>query len=129
GGEQQRVLIARALAQSAPILLMDEPTAHLDLRHQAGVLGLVQSLAHEQGLAVLVALHDLNLAARHADRVALLAGGGLRGVGSPAQVLTEARLSAAYDLPIQVIRHPVHGTPLVLPDGQSPVAALGDRRP
>jgi iron complex transport system ATP-binding protein len=117
GGEQQRVLIARALAQAAPILLMDEPTAHLDLKHQSGVLNLVRDLAKQAGLAVLMALHDLNLAAQFADRVALLAGGGLQSLGAPAEVLTSAQLSAAYGVPVQVVAHPVYGSPLVLPDG------------
>ncbi len=116
GGEQQRVLIARALAQSAPILLMDEPTAHLDLRHQVGILSLVRDLADGENLAVLVALHDLNLAARFADRAALLVDGELRALGAPDQVLTPDHLSAAYGLPIGVIPHPAHGTPLVLAD-------------
>ncbi len=115
GGEQQRVLIARALAQAAPVLLMDEPTAHLDLRHQSGILELVRGFARSDGLTVLVALHDLNLAAQFADRVALLVEGELRAVGAPAEVLTPDQLSAAYHLPtIQVIPHPVHGVPLVL---------------
>ena len=118
GGEQQRVLIARALAQSAPILLMDEPTAHLDLKHQAGILGLVRSLAHDEGRAVLIALHDLNLAAQFADRVALLSDGRLRALGTPGQVLTTEHLSPAYGLPIHIFAHPVHGTPLVLADGR-----------
>jgi iron complex transport system ATP-binding protein len=117
GGEQQRVLIARALAQAAPILLMDEPTAHLDLKHQAGILSLVRSLALAEGLAVLMALHDLNLAAQFADRLALLAGGGLRFTGPPAEVLTAAHLEAAYGVSVHIITHPVSGTPLVLPDG------------
>ncbi|MBL8058981.1 MAG: heme ABC transporter ATP-binding protein [Anaerolineales bacterium] len=117
GGEQQRVLIARALAQAAPVLLLDEPTAHLDLKHQAGTLSLVRDLAHADGLAVLVALHDLNLAAQFADRIALLAGGELRALGAPTEVLTPANLTAAYDVPVYVIPHPIHGAPLVLPDG------------
>jgi ABC-type hemin transport system ATPase subunit len=84
-----------------------------------GVLDLVQALAHEHGLAVLATLHDLNQAARYADRVALLAGGELRAVGAPAEVLTPAYLSLAYGLPVSVIPHPTYGTPLVLPDGRS----------
>lgn len=118
GGEQQRVLLGRALAQEAPILLMDEPTAHLDLRHQAGILGLAQDLAREQGLAVLMALHDLNLASLYAERVALLVEGRLHALGTPAEVLTPAHLMAAYQVPLHVIPHPDYGAPLVLPDGR-----------
>jgi iron complex transport system ATP-binding protein len=119
GGEQQRVLIARALAQNAPLLLMDEPTAHLDLRHQAAILNLVHGLAQDEGLAVVMALHDLNLVAQYADRVALLAEGELRALGTPVEVITSAHLSPAYGVPVSVVPHPVHGTPLVLPDGRS----------
>ncbi len=122
GGEQQRVLLARALAQDTPILLLDEPTTHLDLRHQSGLLSLVKELAGERGLAVLMALHDLNLAAIYADRVALLVGGRLQAIGAPAEVLTPNRLSEAYGVPVEVIRHPEYGTPLVLPDGKTPVS-------
>jgi ABC-type cobalamin/Fe3+-siderophores transport system ATPase subunit len=114
GGEQQRVLIARALAQEAPFLLMDEPVAYLDIHHQAGILALVCELAHKEGLAVLMALHDLNLAAQYADRVALLAEGRLCALGSPAGVFQPERLSQAYGLPVSVITHPMHGTPLVV---------------
>jgi iron complex transport system ATP-binding protein len=117
GGEQQRVLVARALTQQAPVLLMDEPTAHLDLRHQAGTLSLVRGLALADGLAVLVALHDLNLAAQYADRVALLADGELRALGAPAEVLTPGHLGAAYHWNVNVIPHPYHDAPLVLPQG------------
>ena len=114
GGEQQRVLIARALAQSSPTLLLDEPTAHLDLKHQAGVLGLVRDLAHDERYAVLIALHDLNLAAQYADRVALLSNGSVAAIGTPEFVLTEENLSAAYGLRISVYEHPAHGAPLIL---------------
>ncbi|CAG0936522.1 Petrobactin import ATP-binding protein FpuD [Thermoflexales bacterium] len=113
GGEQQRVLIARALAQSARTLLLDEPTAHLDLKHQAGVLSLVCDLAHAEQQAVLLALHDLNLAAQYADRVALLSNGTIAALGTPAEVLTEENLSPAYGLRITVYEHPAHGAPLV----------------
>ncbi len=113
GGEQQRVLIARALAQSARTLLLDEPTAHLDLKHQASVLSLVCDLAHAEDYAVLIALHDLNLAAQYADRVALLSNGTVAAIGTPHQVLTEEKLSPAYGLRITVYAHPAHGAPLV----------------
>ncbi len=113
GGEQQRVLIARALAQSAHTLLLDEPTAHLDLKHQANVLSLVRSLAHDERHAVLIALHDLNLAAQYADRVALLSNGTIAASGTPEKVLTEENLSPAYGLRITVYEHPAHGAPLI----------------
>jgi iron complex transport system ATP-binding protein len=113
GGEQQRVLIARALAQSARTLLLDEPTAHLDLRHQASVLSLVCDLAHDENYVVVIALHDLNLAAQYADRVALLSNAGVAAIGTPEEVLTEKNLSPAYGLRITVYEHPAHGAPLV----------------
>jgi iron complex transport system ATP-binding protein len=114
GGEQQRVLIARALAQAAPILLMDEPTSHLDLKYQASILSLVRGLAQTDQRAVLVAMHDLNLAAQYADRVALLSNGQLCAIGTPAEVLTAHSLSTVYDVPISVLAHPQRGTPWVL---------------
>lgn len=119
GGEQQRTLLARALAQDTPALLLDEPTAHLDLRHQAGVLNLVRELSRERGLAVLMALHDLNLVAIYADRVALLSEGRLFALGSPQQVLTPENLMAAYQVELSVVAHPEYGTPLILPDGRN----------
>lgn len=119
GGEQQRTLLARALAQDTPALLLDEPTAHLDLRHQAGVLNLVRDLSRERGLAVLMALHDLNLVAIYADRVALLSEGRLFALGSPQQVLTPENLMAAYQVGLSVVTHPEYGTPLILPDGRN----------
>jgi len=116
GGEQQRVLLARALAQSTPILLLDEPTVHLDLQHQVSLMETVCSLAHTDNLAVLVALHDLNLAARYADRVALLVAGEVVAVGTTRQVLTPELISEAYHLNVQVVPHPFADVPLVLPD-------------
>jgi ABC-type cobalamin/Fe3+-siderophores transport system ATPase subunit len=118
GGEQQRVLLARALAQSTPILLLDEPTVHLDLEHQVTLMEIVRSLAHNDNLAVLIALHDLNLAARYADRVALLVAGEIKAAGTPRQVLTPEIISMAYHLPVRVIPHPYADVPLVLPDSR-----------
>ncbi|MFU8771651.1 MAG: ABC transporter ATP-binding protein [Anaerolineales bacterium] len=120
GGEQQRVLLARALAQQTPILLLDEPTAHLDLHHQTGILDLIRELVDEQKLAVLMALHDLNLVSLYADRVALLVKGMLRAVGSPPEVLTPQQLTDVYQTPIHVIPHPDYNTPLILLDGHDP---------
>ncbi len=114
GGEGQRVLLARALCQSTPILLLDEPTAHLDLQYQVSLLELIRELARDENLAVLVALHDLNLAARYADRVALLVGGHLKAIGSPREVLTPEAISQAYCLPVKVVEHPYMDVPLVL---------------
>ncbi len=117
GGEQQRVLLARALAQATPILIMDEPTNHLDISHQTSFLNLARQLAVENGLAILVALHDLNLTSLYADRVAVLADGKLQAFGTPEEVFVEKTLSPIYGSRFHVITHPEYGTPLVLPAG------------
>ncbi len=118
GGEQQRVLLARALAQKTPVLLLDEPTNHLDLQHQVQFLSLVRRLARQENLAVLMALHDLNQVATYADRVMLLVSGRVLAEGAPEAVLTLANVTAAYGLAVTVIQHPEYGTPLVLPRRQ-----------
>ena len=130
GGEQQRVLLARALVQEAHVLLLDEPTTHLDLQHQSTLLNLVRELASSgtrsvednantrQNLSVLMVLHDLNLASLYADRIALLVEGRLKALGTPHEVLTERNLAAIYSVPVHVIPHPIYGRPLVLPDGK-----------
>jgi iron complex transport system ATP-binding protein len=115
GGEQQRVLLARALVQSTPILILDEPTVHLDLQYQIALMEIVRNLAHADHLAVLIALHDLNLAARYADRVALLVAGEIRAVGTARQVMTAEIISKAYQIPVRVVPHPFEDGPLVLP--------------
>ena len=120
GGEQQRVLIARALAQEPEVLLLDEPTAHLDLKYQHSILHLVRSLAAEKQLAVLLTMHDLNQAAVCADDVALLVDGKIEAMGSPGDVFTSERLSRAYDTPVHVIPHPHNGVPLVTTKGRTP---------
>ncbi len=117
GGEQQRVLLARALAQSTPVLLLDEPTNHLDLQHQTNLLSLVKNLARKKQLAVLMALHDLNLVSFFADKVALLVDGELRHLGTPQEVIRAEYISAAYRTPVDIIAHPVTGAPIIFPQG------------
>lgn len=112
GGERQRVLLARALAQEPALLLMDEPTNHLDIRAQLHTLGLMRSLA-DSGIAVLAALHDLTLAARHADQVIVLDHGRVLASGPPAHTLTPELIEVVYGVRADVIPHPVDGTPLI----------------
>jgi iron complex transport system ATP-binding protein len=115
GGEQQRLLLARALAQAAPLLLMDEPTAHLDLQYQYNLLQQVRDLVKRENLAVMIVLHDLNLVSRYTDRVALLVKGELRALGNPKEVLTTELLSQAYHTPLQVLSLEKSGMPFILP--------------
>lgn len=121
-GEQQRVTLARVLAQETPVLLLDEPTAALDIRHQELVMALAREAA-AAGAAVLAVLHDLNLAAAYADRIAVLSGGRLVAEGAPWQVLTEALLTTVFEHPIAVTRHPARDCPLVVPLPSGSLAA------
>ena len=114
GGERARSAFARVLAQRTGILLLDEPTAALDLRHQEDVLRLARQRAHA-GDAVIVVLHDLNLAAAYADRIALLSSGRIVAQGSPREVLTVERISDVYAQPVEVITHPQTGATIILP--------------
>jgi iron complex transport system ATP-binding protein len=118
GGEQTRVALARVLAQETPIVMLDEPTGSLDLRHQEMVMGTLHGLATE-GVAVLAVLHDLNLAARYADRVALLSRGRIRAVAPTVEVMQAGLLSEVYGHPVGVMPHPHFDCPFVfpLPDG------------
>ena len=102
GGEYQRVRIARALAQEPRLLVLDEPTASLDVRHEMELFQLVRRLADAEGLGVLLVTHDVNLAARFADRVALLANGRLAAAGAPGDVLRQDVLEAVFCWPIAV---------------------------
>ncbi len=113
GGERARVAIARVLAQSTPIMLLDEPTASLDLKHHEDVMRLVRATA-DAGTAVAVVLHDLNAALAHADRLTLLAHGRVIASGMPAEVLTAERIEQVYGQAVDVFPHPVTGVPLVV---------------
>ena len=109
GGERQRVFVARALAQQPRILLMDEPTANLDILHQLKVLDLVRQLVAD-GLTAIAAIHDLNVAARYCDKLVLLNRGRVLAVGSPEEVLTPETIESAFDVHSAVYRDPITGS-------------------
>lgn len=113
GGERQRVLLARALAQKPRLLLLDEPTANLDLKYQLRALSSVRRLT-AQGIAALAAIHDLNLAGRFCDRLVLLDRGKIRIVGTPWEVLTQVHLEPVYGVKVRIEGNPNVGMPLVV---------------
>jgi iron complex transport system ATP-binding protein len=115
GGERQRVVVARALAQESPILLMDEPTSHLDVRHQIALFDLVLRLSRGCRLAVVAVIHDLTLAAQYCDRLILLHEGRVVAAGPPESVLMPEQVGAVYGAEVCVIQHPATGRPVVLP--------------
>ena len=115
GGERQRVIVARALAQETPVLLLDEPTAHLDIGHQGAVLGLMRRFARQDGKAVLAVVHDLTLAAHYCDRLIVLKAGSVSAEGAPAEVLRPELLRDVYGVPVTVVPHPETGRPVVAP--------------
>lgn len=114
GGQVQRVTIARALAQEPELLILDEPTAHLDIGHQSDLMELVAGLNRSQGLTVIAALHDLNLAARYCHRIALMSEGRLLAVGTPWEVLTKERLEGAYGIEVMIAPNPYYACPHVI---------------
>ena len=109
GGERQRVFVARALAQQPRILLMDEPTANLDVLHQLKVLDLVRQLV-DDGLTAVAAIHDLNMAARYCDKLVLLSGGRVLAEGSPSEVLTPETIESAFGVKSAVYQDPITGS-------------------
>ena len=115
GGERQRAVLARALATEASVLLLDEPTANLDLGHQAAILALVRDRCDNRGTCAVVVTHDMNLAAEFADRVLLLKQGRPVASGKPAEVLTEESLSKVFEVRVLVDAHPVTGMPRITP--------------
>ena len=115
GGERQRAVLARALATEAAILLLDEPTANLDLGHQAAILALVRERCDKRRASAAVVTHDLNLAAEFADRLLLLKSGQPIAFGAPDEVLTRQLLNEVFDVKVLVDAHPVTGVPRITP--------------
>ncbi len=113
GGERQRVVLARALAQRPRVLILDEPTAHLDLRYQVECVALLRRVNHEQGTTVVLVSHDLNLAGELCDRLLLLAEGRMARLGTPAEVLEETLLASVYGCAVTVEKHATTGRPVV----------------
>lgn len=114
GGEKARVSLARVLAQDTAVVMLDEPTAALDLRHQEDVMRIARRLA-ARGRAVIVVLHDLSLAAAYADEIAMIDRGRLVAFGAPDEVLTEEQITAVYDTPVRVLTDPDTARPVILP--------------
>jgi len=114
GGERQKLIIARALTQQPRVLLLDEPTANLDINHQAEILDLVKSLCLEQSLTVIAALHDLNLAAQYCDWLVMLNGGQIHAEGTPQDVLSAENIRKAYGAEVCVYPHPINKLPTIL---------------
>jgi len=131
-GERRRASIARCLVQDAPVCLLDEPTSHLDLGQRLRMLRVFAEEARTAGRAVLAVLHDLNLAARFADRIVLLVAGTVVAEGPPAEVLTGARIEDVFRTPVWILPHPDDGSPVVLPSAPreppEPPARPGDTR-
>lgn len=125
GGEWRRMILARALAQQAKVLLLDEPTAGLDLRYQVEVLRLVRQLTLEKQLAIVMTMHDLNLAAMFGQRAALLANRRLAACGTPEQVFTAELIGRTFGIPVSVIQHPIYKTPFVVPLPDDPLDSGG----
>ena len=112
GGERQRVWLAALIAQQTRYLLLDEPTSALDVAHQVEVLALIRQLSHELDLGVVLVLHDIIMAARYCDRLVALREGALLRQGTPEELMTSATLADIYQLPMQVLAHPVTGEPV-----------------
>ena len=115
GGERQRVMLARSLAQESRLLLLDEPTAFLDLKHRLAVYALLERLHRESGLTIVVVSHDINLAARHCDRLVLLRCGAIAVDGPPAEVLRPDPIRSVYEVDVEVRTDPSSGRPFVIP--------------
>ena len=119
GGEIQRVFIARALAQETPVLVLDEPTAHLDISYQTSIFDMIERIRGQTNITVLLAMHDLTLAAQYCRRIAVLHEGQIYAIGEPSHVLTSEVVSKVFGASVAIVEHPVHKTPVVLPVGRA----------
>ena len=115
GGEKQRVYLAQALAQAPKLLLLDEPTAHLDIGHQIEVMDLIQKLNKERNITVLAVLHDLNIASEYCSKLALLDEGRIKISGTPSEVLTYQNIEQVYKTVVVVKDNPLSSKPFVIP--------------
>ncbi|HXX35392.1 MAG TPA: ABC transporter ATP-binding protein [Thermodesulfobacteriota bacterium] len=113
GGERKRVFIARALAQEPDVILLDEPTANLDIQHQIDFLDLILTLNRERGLTIVMASHDMNIASEFCDRLILLRGGKIYRTGTPEEVVTKENIESVYGCEVWIDRHPVSGMPRI----------------
>jgi len=114
GGELQRVIIARMLAQDTDIILMDEPISNLDLQHQIYILKLMRKLIAEKNKTVIMVLHDLNLAARYSDEIILMDSGKVVDFGIPQEVITKENIEKVYKIKVEIMSHPISGAPQIL---------------
>jgi len=113
GGQQQKVFIARALTQEPDVLLLDEPTSNLDIKHQLEVMDIIKNIVREKGLSAIMAIHDLNLASRYADRIIMLNGGTIVDAGSPSAILTSENIKHVYG--VEAIVRNEAGKPYIVP--------------
>ena len=128
GGERQRVVIARAIAQNPKALLLDEPTVYLDINGQLDIMDLIRRLNREQGIMVIAVLHDVNLAARYCNRIALIRAGRLEAVGSPSEVLRPETIQEVYGVDVLVRKDPLSGSVYVMPRSSVTVVHKHGRR-
>nr|WP_285292341.1 ABC transporter ATP-binding protein [Aureimonas altamirensis] len=122
GGQRQRVWIAMALAQETELLLLDEPTTFLDIRHQVEVLDLLLDLNRAGGITIVMVLHDLNLASRYCDTLIAMAGGRLHAIGPPDVVLTASMVHQVFGIDSSIVTDPLSGRPMMLPIGRHRMA-------
>ena len=118
GGQRQRVWVAMALAQDTDLLLLDEPTTHLDITHQVELLDLLTDLNRGSGKTIVAVLHDLNLACRYADHIVAMKGGRIVAAGPPGDVISAAVVEEVYGLACEIVPDPISGTPMVVPRGR-----------